>query len=252
MAQSVARVSQVDNRIYAELGERWYNAEDDPVALLRAESKLRNPWLASRLNVAFGGRACRVLDVGCGAGFLSNHLAACGHGVTGIDSAEEALVVARAHDSSRSARYVAGDALALPFGAASFDVVCAMDFLEHVEDPALAIREASRVLAPGGLFFFHTFNRNFLAWLVIIKGVEWFVQNTPARMHVLRLFLKPEELRAACLAHGFEAPEFIGVRPRLTLPFWKMLVTRRVARDFEFTFTRSTKLAYTGVAKKRS
>src|SRR6201999_1216443 len=111
--------------------------------------------------------------------------------VTGLDASPESLVVAARHDETGSVRYERGDALALPYADASFDAVCAMDFLEHVEEPARVVAECSRVLRPGGLFFFHTFNRSFLAWLVVIKGVEWFVRNTPRDMHVLRLFIPP-------------------------------------------------------------
>jgi 2-polyprenyl-6-hydroxyphenyl methylase/3-demethylubiquinone-9 3-methyltransferase len=246
------RAIPVNNDIYDALGDLWYASDDNPVALLRAETRLRNPWLAARLAQAFGDRPCRVLDVGCGAGFLSNYLAARGADVTGIDTAVDALEVAHAHDATGRARYLEADALSLPFEDRSFDAVCAMDFLEHVEAPERAIAEAARVLAPGGLFFFYTFNRTFSSWLVIIKGVEWFVQNTPPRMHVLRLFLKPEEVRAACLAHGLEEPHVVGVRPRLTPPFWKMLLTGRVAPDFAFTFTRSTRIGYAGAARKHA
>jgi 2-polyprenyl-6-hydroxyphenyl methylase/3-demethylubiquinone-9 3-methyltransferase len=252
MRRSPSRAVAVNNDIYFALGEHWYADDDSPVALLRAESKLRNPWIASRLKMAFGARPCRVLDVGCGAGFLSNDLALRGNEVTGIDIAADALAVAHAHDASGRVRYIEGDALALPFEDRSFDVVCAMDLLEHVETPDCAIAEASRVLAAGGLFFFHTFNRNVLSWLIIIAGVKWFVKSAPEHMHVLRLFLKPREVRAACIAHGLEAPVLIGVRPKLTLPFWKMLLTGRVAHDFTFRFTRSTRLGYTGVARKRA
>lgn len=251
MGRHPSRTVAVNNDIYFALGEHWYADEDSPVALLRAESKLRNPWIDARLDEVFGNGPCRVLDVGCGAGFLSNDIAQRGREVTGIDIATDALAVAHAHDASRRVRYVEGDALALPFEDASFDAVCAMDLLEHLESPDRAIAEASRVLVPGGLFFFHTFNRNFLSWLVIIEGVETFVRNAPEHMHVLRLFLKPGQVRAACREHGLEEPELVGVRPKLTRPFWRMLVTGRVASDFEFTFTRSTRLAYTGAARKR-
>src|SRR5215471_10940078 len=236
MARHASRTVAVNNDIYFALGEHWYADEDSPVALLRAESKLRNPWIAARLDEAFGDGPCRVLDVGCGAGFLSNDIGLRGRAVTGIDIAADALAVARAHDASGRVRYVEGDALALPFEDGSFDAVCAMDLLEHVETPERAIAEASRVLAPGGLFFFHTFNRNFLSWLVIIEGVEWFVRNAPEHLHVLRLFLTPGQVRAACTEHGLEEPDLVGVRPKLTLPFWRMLVTGRVASDFAFTF----------------
>jgi 2-polyprenyl-6-hydroxyphenyl methylase / 3-demethylubiquinone-9 3-methyltransferase len=250
VATNSAQISPVNNDIYRTLGERWYGAEDDPVALLRAESRLRNPWVAREIASAFGPSDPNVLDIGCGAGFLSNHLGALGHRVTGLDASPDALRVAALHDGTGSVRYLEGDALQLPFADASFDVVCAMDFLEHVENPDRAIAEAARVLRPSGLFFFHTFNRNFLSWLVIIKGVEWFVRNTPRNLHVLRLFLKPAEIQASCERHGLGTPTFYGMRPKLGRAFWRMLATRRVSADFGFKFTSSTRLGFSGLAQK--
>ncbi len=250
MIEKALPMMPVNNELYQTLGERWYCAQDDPVALLRAESRLRNPWVARELQDTFHGARCQVLDVGCGAGFLSNYLGERGHEVTGLDASPGALSVASAHDATNSVRYLQGDALHLPFPDASFDVVCAMDFLEHVEDPERAIAEAARVLRPSGMFFFHTFNRNFLSWLVIIKGVEWFVQNTPPHMHVLRLFVRPAEIERFCARHGLGSIEFRGVRPRLGLPFWRMLLTRRVPLDFSFTFTKNTPLGFSGFARK--
>ncbi len=240
----------VNNAIYAEMGARWYEAKDDPVALLRAEARHRNPWVAEQIANVLGERQCSVLDVGCGAGFLSNYLAERGHRVIGLDAEDDCLAVAARHDGTRSVDYLHGDALSLPYVDASFDVVCAMDFLEHVEEPERAIAEAARVLVPGGLFFFHTFNRNWLSWLVVIKGVEWFVRNTPDDMHVLRLFLKPQEVAAMCQAHGLETIQILGSRPRFGAAAWKTLATGVVGDDFQFRFTPSTRLAYTGYARR--
>jgi 2-polyprenyl-6-hydroxyphenyl methylase / 3-demethylubiquinone-9 3-methyltransferase len=235
----------VNNAFYAELGERWYQGEDTPVALLRAEAALRNPWIAATIAREVGGGA-RVLDLGCGAGFLANDLAARGHRVVGLDADAASLAVAARHGR---ADYLRGDARALPWPDGAFDVVCAMDFLEHVT-PAPVVAEAARVLAPGGLFFFHTFDRNPLAWLVVIKGVEWFVAGTPRDMHVLELFIRPAELAAMCRAGGLEQEELRGVRPRLDRAFLRMLRTRHVPPALRFVFTRSTRLGYCGFARK--
>ena len=243
---------RVNNEIYAALGDLWYTSDDSPVALLRAESRLLNPWVAADIAAKLGQRRCQILDVGCGAGFLANHLGAVGHDVTGLDLSDDALAVAARHDSGHTVHYQRGDALSLPFANASFDVVCAMDFLEHLERPEQAIAEAARVLRPSGLFFFHTFNRNLLAWLVIIKGLEWFVRNTPPRLHVLRLFLKPTEVDAMCRAHGLGALELHGLRPQLGWPFWRMLLTGTVSAKFAFTFARGTRLGFSGCARKAS
>ena len=237
----------VNNAVYDGLGERWYEAQDDPIALLRAETTHRTPWVVDAIRGRLGDGPVRVLDVGCGAGFLANALAMHGMGVTGLDASASSLAVAERHDTTRSVRYQVGDAYRLPYPDASFEVVSAMDFLEHVSSPASVIAEAARVLAPGGLFFFHTFNRTFLSWLVVIKGVEWFVKNTPPRLHVHALFRTPCEVRAMCTASGLTVSEIRGQRPVLSWAFFRMLLTGAVPRDFSFRYTSSTATGYMGV-----
>lgn len=242
----------VNNAFYDNLGERWYEANDDPVALLRAEGRLKNPWVAGRIRSRRGGGPGRILDIGCGAGFLANALAAEGHRVSGVDMSRGSLKVARTRGDGAAApaAYRVADAYRLPFRDAAFDAVIALDFLEHVTAPGRVIAEAARVLRPGGLFFFHTFNRNRLAWLIVIKGLEWFVRNTPEHMHVLPLFIKPGELESYCRESGMRPEEMTGIRPSLGLPFWKMLATRRVPADFRFVLTASLNISYMGYAIK--
>jgi len=248
---AITRASRpVNNAIYDELDERWYEAQDDPIALLRAESACRTPWIAEQIQARFGARAS-VLDIACGAGFLSNAVAREGHAVTGIDASERGLAVAARQDSTHSVRYVLGDALQQPFEGESFDVACAMDFLEHVENPDAVVAEAARVLVPGGLFFFHTFNRTFWAWLVVIKGVEWFVKNTPRDLHAFRLFLTPGELRSMCAAHRMTVHELRGLEPAFpSAALVRLMLSGTVPKDFAFRFTKSTSTGYTGVAVK--
>lgn len=242
---------EINNTIYDALGERWYTATDDPVALLRAESRHRTSWVLSELRTHFGERSLTILDVACGAGFLTNPLAEAGHAVTGIDLSQDSLDVARRHDPTASVTYLPMDARRLAFPDGQFDVVCMMDFLEHIEARDAVIREASRVLKPGGWFIFHTFNRTPISWLIAIKGVEWAVRNTPKHMHVYRLFLTPQELRELCALHHLEIERLRGIRPRIfTLAFLKLLVTGRVSDQFQFEFTRSQSIGYCGRARK--
>ncbi len=244
------RSRTINNKWYADLGERWYRAEDTPIALLRAESRHRNPWIADEIVRMLGPTPQRVLDLGCGAGFLSNHLAARGHHVTGIDTTPENLGVARAHDATKTAAYEVADACALPFADGSFDVVCAMDLLEHVTEPEKLIGEVGRVLRPGGAFFFHTFNRTKAAHLVVIKGVDWFVANAPDDLHVIDLFRTPAEVSSMCARFGLDVTLLRGSRPRFRWPLWRMLVTGKVGDDFAFTWTKSLAIGYTGCARR--
>jgi 2-polyprenyl-6-hydroxyphenyl methylase / 3-demethylubiquinone-9 3-methyltransferase len=236
----------INTEVYEELGENWYEATDDPVALLRAESLLLGQWVCSRLSAR-----SNVLDIGCGGGFLSNRLAQEGHTVTGIDLSADSLRVARNHDSTGQVRYARGDAYELPFEQQSFDAVCCMDFLEHVEDIGQVIHEASRVLRAGGLFFFHTFNRNPIAGLMVIKVVELLLPKTPKNLHLYRLVVRPSELRRYCGNYGLEVEELRGIRPVAeSAAFLKSVVARKVHPDFRFTFTSSLLISYAGCARK--
>lgn len=240
----------INNAFYDELGDDWYTAFNHPVALLRAENKIRTPWILGEIEKRLG--TARVLDVGCGAGMLANALALAGHETAGIDLSEKSLAVAKKRDATGTVVYKQANAYALPFPDASFDVVCATDVLEHVDAPQKLIAESSRVLKKGGLFFFHTFNRNFLSYLLVIKGVEWCVQNAPPHMHVYPLFIKPAELTALCETSSLEVETLLGLRPTFSLSFWKMVFRRRVPPDFSFQFSKSLLTGYCGIAQKIS
>ncbi len=246
--------AKVNNDLYDELGDRWYTAYDDPVALLRAECKVKKQWIESQLTqlnpaASTQSSSVKILDIGCGAGFLANALATSGYSMTAVDLSNESLKVARKYDLTGKVQYQLGDATQLDFAARSFDTVTALDLLEHVEKPEEVIREASKVLKIGGLFFFHTFNRNFLSHLIIIKLVEWMVRNTPKNMHVHHLFITPAELKILAEKHGFTVLNWVGLRPKLSTITLKGLFTRTVPEDFSFALTRSLKLSYMGVAR---
>ncbi len=240
-------LSGINNTFYDTLGEQWETASDHPIALLRSENALRNPWIASLIE-----KDDAVLDIGCGAGLLTNDLAIRGvHQVVGIDASGGALKTASLLDTTKSVLYKEAKAEDLPFENNTFDVVCAMDLLEHVEDPKLVIAEAARVLKPQGKFFFHTFNRNLLSYLLVIKGVERFVANTPKNIHVYPLFIKPRELDAMMQAQGLFAKEWKGIRPVIRQTAWWQLIRKgSIRHDFRFRFVKSLATGYCGYAVK--
>jgi 2-polyprenyl-6-hydroxyphenyl methylase/3-demethylubiquinone-9 3-methyltransferase len=242
----------INNEFYEELLDKWHKAYDHPVALLRAENQIRVPWVLSEI-AKYHSQNASLLDIGCGGGFLTNAAQIAGHTVTGIDLSESSLSIAHQLDTTKKVRYIKANAYSLPFPDKSFDVVSAMDVLEHVDNPSLLISEASRVLKKGGLFFFHTFNRNPFSYLLVIKGVEWFVKNTPPNMHIYSLFIKPSELKILCSKHSLQVSSFIGLRPKFfSLPFLQLLLTRKVSPQFSFSFSKSLLTGYSGFAKKET
>lgn len=241
---------KVNNDYYNHLGEDWYNADDDPIAVLRVEQKAKNPWVENIINEHFTSKDLRIADIGCGAGFLTNYLGTRYGEVNGLDASESSLAVAKSKDTSEKVNYVLGDAYKLPYENGSMDVVCAMDFLEHVERPEDVVAECARILKPGGFFFFHTFNRNFLSWLIVIKFMEWFVPNTPKHLHVLHLFIKPSELKAMMMINDLTTQEIVGIGPRFNLSFLKSILARKVIPGFGFKVGGPTLLGYIGYSKK--
>jgi 2-polyprenyl-6-hydroxyphenyl methylase/3-demethylubiquinone-9 3-methyltransferase len=192
-----------------------------------------------------------ILDIGCGGGLLSNDLSKIGHHVSGIDIHEEVLQVARNYDQLKRVKYIKADALNLPFPDESFDVVCAMDFLEHIEDYQLALKEGTRVLKKNGLFFFHTFNRNLISWIFVIKGMEWFVKGTPKNLHVSHLFIKPTELINYFSELNCQQIELKGLSPKIfSKSFFNLIQNGVVDKNFTFQINSSLLTGYIGYVKK--
>lgn len=243
-------MAEINNAFYETLGERWYEAWDDPVALLRAEGRVKHEWIQRKIVENFETRKVNVLDVACGAGFLANDLAGRGYHVTGVDNSQDSLRVAGQYDLTGTVKYLEADALSLPFPDKSFDVITCMDFLEHVVGPKRYIEEIGRVLRPGGLFFFHTFNRNVASWFLVIKCVEWLVKNTPKNMHVIDLFIKPSELEHFCRDAHMVPVELTGIRPVFSSIPLKALFTGVVPPEMRFQLTDSLLLSYMGYARK--
>ena len=161
----------------------------------------------------FGGK--RVLDVGCGGGILAETLGAEGATVTGIDPSEKSLAAAREHArrSGLSIDYRRGTAEDLG-GAGlegTFDLVFAVDVLEHVDDLERTIAGIALVLAPGGGLGFLTHNRTIAGFLQIVWDEEYVQHTMPEGFHDFARFITPAELSDALARHDMVVQEMKGV-----------------------------------------
>jgi 2-polyprenyl-6-hydroxyphenyl methylase/3-demethylubiquinone-9 3-methyltransferase len=209
----------IDNAIYDRVHATWWD-EDGFMALLRTSvNPPRFDYFRKVLldRIGLDPASVRLLDVGCGGGLLSERFASIGCTVTGIDLSVASLTTARAHaeKSGLAIDYLEGGAESLPFDAAQFDVVCCCDVLEHIDDVDVVVREISRVLKPGGVFFFDTINRTFRSKLVAIKlAQDWrLTRLIPRDVHVWEKFIRPRELSVALEQHGLSKCEFTGLSP---------------------------------------
>jgi 2-polyprenyl-6-hydroxyphenyl methylase / 3-demethylubiquinone-9 3-methyltransferase len=86
--------------------------------------------------------------------------------------------------------------------------------------------------------------------LIALKGVEWFVRNTPKHLHVYSMFIRPRELQSMCEQAGMQTHAWTGLRPQLNAGFFRMLRTGIVDSEFIFKGTRSRAISYLGSAFK--
>lgn len=242
---------RINNAFYEDLNDGWYDDDEHPVALLRAEGKTKLAYIESVLKACKILPGARILDIGCGAGLTANPLAQKGYRVTGVDISANSITTARKHAPNSDAVFSVQDAYHLSEESKSYDVVLMLDFLEHVEDAGKAITEAARVLRDGGIFIYHTFNRTLLARLLVIKAVELFSKNCPEHMHVYHLFRTPAEVEGFLTQVGLSTQDLKGIRPHfLSWPFWSSVFRRRLHKDFRFVLVRSKATGYIGFAKK--
>lgn len=123
-------------------------------------------WNEHAARYAFAARLARhrrVLDAGCGTGYGSAELAGVATRVAGVDVSPDAIDYARREYARPNVRWMQASATALPFASASFDLVAAFEVIEHLDDWPELLREARRVLAPGGQFLVSTPNKTFYA-----------------------------------------------------------------------------------------
>ena len=230
------RLTRNDLRQYDDLADQWWDPEGEFAAL---------HWLAearAALIPPAPSPGARLLDVGCGGGLLAPHV----HGYThvGVDLTASALEVASAHGVDET---VVADAAALPFDDASFDVVVAGEVLEHVTDLEGTVREATRVLKPGGTLVTDTINRTFFARLSLVWIGERLRGGPPLGCHDHRLFVPPQRLQALCAAGGVDL-RVSGLAPH---PREYLLFLARRRSQVRMVPTRSLAAVYQGVGRKR-
>lgn len=186
---------------FADHARDWWNPKGSS-AMLHRMNPVRLAFLRTAIDLHWGGdpesgkplAGKRALDVGCGAGLLAEPLARLGAAVTGVDAAQANIEVARAHaaGSGLTIDYRHGELAALGLGP--FDLVTAMEVLEHVADKPAFLAGLAKHLAPGGLLVLSTPNRTPQS-RVLMVGLAEAVGAIPRGTHRWDDFVTPDELR---------------------------------------------------------
>ena len=154
-----------------------------------------------------------LLDIGCGGGLICEPMARLGARVTGIDAADRNIATATLHAEQQGLAidYRQHTAEALADEGRQYDIVLALEIVEHVADVGLFLQSCGRMLKPGGLLFLSTLNRTAKAWMLAIAGAEYVLGWLPRGTHDWKKFLKPSEVVNGLRDGGVEAQEIVGV-----------------------------------------
>lgn len=202
---------------FGALAADWWDAKGSS-SMLHRLNPVRLGFIRSALDLHFGSDPAslrplagkRALDVGCGAGLLCEPLTRLGASVTGVDAAPENVEAARDHAEAMGLAidYRQGELGSL--GLPQFDLVCALEVIEHVADKADFIAALAARLAPGGLLVLSTPNRTARSRLLLVEAAER-IGTIPKGTHHWDDFVTPEELDGLLGEAGLTMDEPCGI-----------------------------------------
>jgi 2-polyprenyl-6-hydroxyphenyl methylase/3-demethylubiquinone-9 3-methyltransferase len=158
-------------------------------------------------------KGLRILDIGCGGGILSEPMARLGAEVVGADPAAANIEAARLHAAEEgiAVDYRATTAEALAEASERFDIVLAMEVVEHVADVNLFVALTGAMVRPGGLMIAATLNRTIKSFALAIVGAEYVLRWLPRGTHRWDKFVTPNELEIALDRAGLSLTDETGV-----------------------------------------
>ncbi|MCB4770817.1 bifunctional 2-polyprenyl-6-hydroxyphenol methylase/3-demethylubiquinol 3-O-methyltransferase UbiG [Ancylobacter sp. Lp-2] len=233
MTETASAATTVDPREverFAALAAEWWNPRGK-MGVLHKFNPVRLAYLREKIVAHFGRdpramrplEGLRLLDIGCGGGLLCEPLARMGASVVGIDPAERNVRVASLHaeQSGAPVEYRATTAESLAEAGERFDVVLAMEVVEHVADVGLFVNSAAEMVKPGGLMCAATLNRTGRSFALAIVGAEYVLGWLPKGTHDWKRFVTPEELADAMAAGGLAVTDREGVVFNPLLGEWR-------------------------------
>ena len=156
----------------------------------------------------------RLLDAGCGGGLVTEPMARLGTHAVGVDAGDKNIKAAMVHAGQVhvDVDYRVGTVEGLiAAGEPKFDIVLALEVVEHVADPAQFLGDCARLLAPGGLMVMATLNRTAKAFALAVVGAEHVLRWLPVGTHEWSKFVTPEEARIALTGAGLAVQAPVGV-----------------------------------------
>lgn len=210
-------VDQSEIQQFSKDSDQWWD-ENGPFKPLHRLNPVRLSYIKAQICAHYGRDVnaleafdgLDILDVGCGGGLVCEPLARLGANATGADADAQAIDVAKAHaaDSGLGIEYLNTPAEDINV---QFDVVLALEIIEHVNNPAEFVASISKLVKPGGMVVFSTLNRNPKSFLLGIVAAEYLLRWVPKGTHTWKKFVKPSELARGMRDAGLKPHNVTGL-----------------------------------------
>ena len=215
---------------FSAMADTWWDPSGD-FKPLHKFNPARIRYVRDRLAAHFGRdplapspfQGLTLLDIGCGGGLIAEPMARLGFTVTGIDAAEKNIGVAKVH-ATRSELDIAYECVTpedIVGSGKTYDVVLALEVVEHVTDVDAFLHAAAALVKPGGALIAATLNRTLKAFALAKIGAEYILRWVPAGTHDWRKFVRPSELSAGLRHGGLAVTELTGITYDVMNDSWK-------------------------------
>jgi 2-polyprenyl-6-hydroxyphenyl methylase/3-demethylubiquinone-9 3-methyltransferase len=228
---TASTVDQDEVARFSALAEDWWDPRGR-MAPLHKLNPTRIAYIRDHACRHFGRNArhvdclagLRLLDIGCGAGLLSEPLARLGGQLVGVDPSTANIAAAQLHAEAGNLalEYRVATAEALADAGERFDIVLAMEVVEHVTDVNLFVRRCAEMVRPGGLMFVATINRTLKSFALAIVGAEYVLGWLPRGTHRWDRLVTPNELEIALELGGLRQIDAQGVIYNLLSDRWQL------------------------------
>ena len=206
-------------KLFDSLADEWWD-EEGSMSFLHSMSEIRTQFILEQLTNKFQIKNKHkilndidILDLGCGGGIASEPLCRLGGNVTGIDESENLINIAKLHSKRMGLKinYKCMDIENLIKLKKKYDVIVALELLEHVNNVEHFCELIIKLLKNEGIIILSTINRTILSKFFVIEIAENIIKKIPKGTHDYKKFITPEQLRAIFEKYTYEINNIKGM-----------------------------------------
>ena len=202
-------VDKKEIKKFDDISYSWWDPEG-PFKPLHMLNPVRTDFIKNRIDL----KDKTLIDVGCGGGLLCENLAEHSKEVKGIDMSNEAIEIAKTHQTLKNLKIdyeeIALESL-LKKSRKKYDVLTCMELVEHVPDPEKLIKDCVKITNRKADLFFSTLNRNLISYIIAIIGAEYILSILPKGTHKYEKFIKPSEFSKILRSNDLIVEDIKGI-----------------------------------------